>query len=359
MQFIWADAGATDKKPAHLICEPATESSCARAVLLGWGSPPTVFRSDTQERGPARACLQESVFRLWQETMASQSRPLAEQLPRDDASPRYAALIRAYECPPLLAEVIAKLREQSFPPEDIIIVDSSHEEQVRDQFAALGATVVPYDDTEFNYSKAINVGVEANTLPYTLIFSSHVVFDDPKFVENGWREMKARDLEIVYWAPAHSECPDPSKLEPVSITPRLFNGRNGISNSAALTPTALMRERPFREEVFSAEDQEWTRYYLKRFKRPVLRIESEKFRYLNPNHGETVWSQAKLLNEELAIGHFVNRRLVMPDRIAARFLRGVLATIRRRPDRARMHFAIAKALLAANFKPPKRQSRYF
>lgn len=272
----------------------------------------------------------------------------------DDVLPRYTAVIRAYEHTPLLEEVVARLRRQSVPPEAILIVDSSRDPAITARFAALADRVAPYPDAEFNFSKAINVGVAAHDSPLTLIISSHVMLEDDILVAAGWTEARAHGCEVVFWT-THDTRYDVL----IQIDSRNFNGRNGISNSSALIPTHLIRERPFREEVFAAEDQEWTRYYLRRFRRPILRIETKSVQYLNPNHGATTWSETKLLNEELAIGHFVNRRLIMPDRIVARILRGILATVRHRPDRARLHFSIAKALLLANFRPPKKQSRYF
>lgn len=269
--------------------------------------------------------------------------------------PRYGAVIRAYQCTPLLEQVVAGLRAQTVPPENIFIVDSSRSDEVAAEFTALGVTVVSYPGEEFNYSRAINVGAAANPAPLTLIISSHVLLG-AELVESGWRDAQNHGLEIAFWTR-----PKPGQVSDVGyvIDRHNFNGGNGVSNSAALIPTQRILDRPYREEVFSAEDQEWSRYYYRTFRRGSWRVETSEMQYLNPNHGDAVWSWQKILNEELAIGHFVNRRVIMPDRIAARVLRGILATLRRRPDRAKMHFSIAHAYFMANFRTPKAKSRYF
>lgn len=269
--------------------------------------------------------------------------------------PRYAALIRAHEATPLLTEAVEKLRAQTAPPRKIIIVDSSRDPDSRAEFDTLADVVVPYPEGPFNFSRALNIGVAASDCEMTLAISSHILLDDPALIEKGWAAARAKGAEIVFWTRAVSE----ADVKRMIIDRRSFNGRNGIGNSTALYPTEHLKARPFREEVFAAEDQEWTLYYLRRFGRPVLRIETLDLRYLNPNHCGETWSHAKILNEELAIGHFVNRRLIMPDRILARVARGILAKLRRRPDRAGLHFGVAKAMLMANFRPPDRQSRYF
>lgn len=276
-------------------------------------------------------------------------------MPDIPRTPCYAAVIRAHECRPLLGQAINKLRAQTAPPATVIIVDSSSDAAVTRQFRTLADRVVPYPDEPFNFSKALNIGIAAHDLPQTLALSSHVMLDDPKTIASGWDAASSRGLEIVFWTRA--DFPEDERL--IEINRRSFTGRNGIGNSSALFPTERLRARPFREEVFSAEDQEWTKYYLRTIKKPVLRIQTMGLRYLNPNHGAETWSHEKLLNEELAIGHFVNRRLIMPDRILARLARGTLAAIRGRRDRARLHFGIAKAMFSANFTPPRRQSKYF
>lgn len=269
--------------------------------------------------------------------------------------PRYAAVIRAYEFRPLLRDVITKLRAQTAPPARILIVDSSHSDAVRRDFLSVADDVLPYPDEPFNFSKALNIGFSGHDLPLTLSISSHVFLDDPGMIEAGWRDAQSRGIEVVYWTPPTEE----GRNKSVDITRRNFDGRNGLGNTCGLIPTERVLSRPFRDEVFSAEDQEWTKAYLQTVSKPLLRIETQDLRYLNPQHGAKNWSETKLLNEELAIGHFVNRRLIYPDRILARICRGVLATLRGRRDRARMHFGIAKAMISANFVAPKRQSKYF
>lgn len=290
-------------------------------------------------------------------TMADPARalpPLASTSLKMDR-PRYGAVIRAYQCTPLLEQVVAALRAQSVPPDAILVVDSSRSAETTAAFASLGVTVVPYPEGEFNYSRAINIGVAANPAPLTLIISSHVLLG-AEMVERGWRAAQDQGLEIAFWTP-----PAPGQVDDVEciVDRRNFNGRNGISNCAALIPTQRILDRPYREEVFAAEDQEWSRCYYETFGRGVMQFTTCQIQYLNPNHEDGAQSWVKLLNEDLAIGLFVNRRVIMPDRIATRFLRGVLAALRRRPERARMHFSVARAYLMANFRQPKVKSRYF
>lgn len=268
----------------------------------------------------------------------------------------YSAVIRAYTRSALLDQLIVALRRQTVAPSKIIIVDSSPD---RSAFAGLDddrVQVVAYPDVEFNFSKAINIGVAHSRTDDTLIISSHIILSDPGVIERGIELAAQNGVEALYWAGAI--LPDAPEAA-VIVDRRSFNGTNGLSNSMAMIRTELCRERPFREEVFSAEDQEWAADHIRRREGRILRITSPFVGYANPNHGDGTWSELKVFNEELALGHFVRRRFIYPDRILARALRGMLALSRGRRARARMHFGFAWAMTKANFVRPVIRSRYF
>jgi glycosyltransferase involved in cell wall biosynthesis len=288
---------------------------------------------------------------LWRQE--SQEIPMPSSMPRRAA---YSALIRAYECTDVLAELVAALRGQTLPPEEILIVDSSRDPTVTAAFEALGARVVPYPEGEFNYSRAINVGVAANRSPYTLIISSHNALLEPHVIFRGVEGAWTGECGIVSWAPLWNP-----EAKPLSypVTKESFNGRNGLSNIMAMLPTDLLREHPFREEVFAGEDQAWAKAYFQNFHRPILRIETHEVRYLNPNHGPHAWNETKALNELLALGHFVSRRLIGPHVIADRMARAAVAAFRLRFDRALHHAQAAWAMTKAHFVTPQASSRYF
>lgn len=268
----------------------------------------------------------------------------------------YAALIRAHERTALLDQLIGDLRGQTAAPDKIIIVDSS---PGRSAFNGIGGDdieVVAYPDVEFNFSRAINLGLAHIESARTLIISSHIVLAEAGVIQRGLELAQQSGAEVLYWTGTLN---DADRDGAMIIDRRNFSGTNGLFNSMSMVPTTLCRERPFREEVFSAEDQEWAAYYLRQRHGRILRITSRQVRYANPNHGVGTWSELKVFNEELALGYFVRRRFIYPDRILARALRGGVALLRGRGDRAKMHWRFAWAMTKANFVQPKAQSRYF
>lgn len=268
----------------------------------------------------------------------------------------YGAIIRAYARTELIDNLIAALRGQTVAPKQIIIVDSSLNRSAFNNLVASDIRIVPYPDEPFNYSKAINLGVAANFYAYSLLISSHMLIEDPKLIERGMTVAAENGIDAMTWADA----PLGDKSESYTIVDRkTFRGKNGLSNSMSMVKTDLYIRRPYREEVFSAEDQEWTSWYLKAMNGQIIRFITPYLHYRNPYHSGDKFSELKIFNEELSLGHFVRRRFIYPDRIIARALRGVLALSRGRRDRAKMHFAFAWAMVKANFVRPVVQSKYF
>lgn len=261
---------------------------------------------------------------------------------------RYVAVIRTHACTPLLEQVVAALKAQTWAPTRVVFVDSSGTPAVREQLLRMGE-VVTYPEKVFNYSVAINVGMAAVDEPHALLISSHVLLEDPAVLERSLKAAQAQGIEVVYWRHAVS-----GQAALSVIGPEQFDGYNGLSNACAFLPVRWVKERPFRADVFSAEDQEWAAWYFRTHRGQVLRVDDPAVKYLNP-HVNT----RKMINEELAIAYFAYPRNRWPDKIAARWGRAALALARGRRDRARMHWEIGRELLLMWFRAPSGTSKYF
>ncbi|WAC75156.1 glycosyltransferase family 2 protein [Roseateles sp. SL47] len=261
---------------------------------------------------------------------------------------RYAALIRTHACTPLLEQVVAALRAQTWPPARIVFVDSSRNPAVREQLLRMGE-VVAYPDEAFNYSAAINIGMATIDEPYALLISAHVRMESPTVLEESLTAAQTEGVEVVYWRHAHLGANGRAV-----IGPQTFDGYNGLSNACAYLPTRLVKERPFRTDVFSAEDQEWAAWYFRTRRGRVMRCDDLSVKYENPHV-----NARKMINEELAIAYFAYPRNRWPDRIASRLGRAALALLRGRRERARMHWEIGRGLFLMWFRAPNGTSKYF
>ncbi len=271
--------------------------------------------------------------------------------PRIVASPppRYTALIRTHDSSPRVQATVAALRAQTAPPERILAVDSGSSPEQRAALDALVDDVVDYPDEPFNYSKAINIGVRECRTPWVLVISSHMAMQDRDAIVRASREMAAADAACFY---LHRMKHPEWLIETVDRTN--FDGRNGLSNSCAFLPTSEVLRRPFREDVFSAEDQEWTADFLRRTGGTVLRIGVDSLKYDNPNENEL-----KLINEEISIAYFTCREKLGLRFVVAWLIRAAVYLAAGRPRRSWTYVRICKELVLARFRPPMRVSRYY
>lgn len=261
----------------------------------------------------------------------------------------YTAVIRTHDSSPRVEETVAALKAQTRPPTHIVAVDSGSTEDQRRLLDALVDTVVDYPDEAFNYSKAINIGVERCRTPWVLIISSHIVLKDAASIERAFAEMSAISAAGFY---LHRGTQPHWKLEPIDRA--TFDGRNGLSNACAFLSTRAVMERPFREDVFSAEDQEWAADCFRRHGATILRIGIDSLKYNNPNENEL-----KLINEEISIAYFTCREKLGLRYLLAWLARAAIYFAAGRTRRSKTYLTIFRELVMARFRPPMRVSRYY
>ena len=262
----------------------------------------------------------------------------------------YSAIIRTFCSFPQVEAVVRSLRAQSLPPREIIVVDSGSPDDERSQLRQLADTFIDFPSEPFNFSKALNLGVEAATTPSCLMISSHFVLDDANLIEACIRETEARAMSIFYVSNARRKCTPKYTV----VSAATFDGFNGFSNACGFVPTALVRERRFREDVFACEDQEWAAWYIRERRGSILKVGSPSIRYLNPRT-----NVEKKVNEELAIACFVDRRRLAPRRIAWRIVRAAFFTVTGNLTRAAFERRVAQELWRARRQTPQKPSCYF
>lgn len=266
---------------------------------------------------------------------------------------KYTALIRTHNSFPLVADVVAALRMQSTPPYKFLAIDSASSAEQRSALIGLFDEVIDYPDEPFNYSKAINIGVNACKTEYVLIISSHVVIEDTQLISLGLENGLFEDSSCLGYCLVPT--PETEKVwEILKVDKKNFSPKVGLSNSCAFVKVQKIIDRPFREDVFSAEDQEWAGYYLKNHNAHYFIATSFNLKYLNMH-----LNNLKLLNEEISMAYFTHRKLRGTINITKRLLRSLLAFVRNRPDRAKLHMSIAKELFLMNFRKPVRKSSYY
>ena len=86
---------------------------------------------------------------------------------------KYDVVIRCKNEMEWLPRVLNSINNQSLKPTKIILVDNSSTDGSLNYAEQSGCTVLKYDRSEFNYSYALNLGINATTEQEVLILSAH------------------------------------------------------------------------------------------------------------------------------------------------------------------------------------------
>lgn len=211
--------------------------------------------------------------------------------------------------------------------------------------------VLDYSLPEFNYAMALNIAIPFLSSDYTLIISSHTVLQNPEALRYGIGCLMSRPtIAAVCFSSGNI-----GELTHSLIDKKSFTGWNGAWNTCSLFRTDLLRLRPFNPDVFSAEDQEWSRWAMEHRGCEIAHVDGCGM--LNLNHRKE--DIRKRLNEWACIGYFVAPNYQSIGFLFSTFLKRVV--LRRClcvQDRL-FWLRVVLVLLRGRYKKPIGKSRYF
>lgn len=111
---------------------------------------------------------------------------------------KYDVVIRCRNEIEWLPRVINSIYAQSVHPSSIIIVDNGSDDGSREYAKEKGCNVVKYDKNEFNYSYALNLGIQKTKENEVLILSAHCELVTNDSVENMIRVRNSFKAAGVY-----------------------------------------------------------------------------------------------------------------------------------------------------------------
>ncbi|CAH1669186.1 Glycosyltransferase family 2 protein [Hyphomicrobiales bacterium] len=265
----------------------------------------------------------------------------------------YTALIRTFNSETLLKETLESLRSQTHPPKSYVFVDSGSTDGTRNMLPE-GGYFHAYRGDSFNYSEAINQGLDFVAEDHVLIISSHTTLANPLALDYASRLLEqSEDCAAAYFDNGPL-----AELGEELITKRNFNGFNGLCNTCALIKMEWLAKRTFRRELFAAEDQEWAAWLLRDKGKATLRVlgagmSNTRNPYMLGYVGK------KYINEQVAVAYFVERRLLSPWHVA-RVLSRAVNPLRSRSGAERLtSLRLAASLVTCWFRKPDGASRYF
>jgi len=265
---------------------------------------------------------------------------------------KYSVLIRTFNSEKTLSVALDSLRSQTAQPSEYIFVDSGSIDSTL-QLLPEGSVIHKFVGHEFNYSDALNQGLNYVSMDYVLIVSSHTSLAKDGAIAFALGILNS-DEKI---GAAYFDNEESGALRYTFIDKDNFNGFNGLWNTCSLVKVELLKRRTFRPEVFAAEDQEWARWLLYCENKVVARISGAGMDN-SQNSNLREHSLRKRINEYVAIAYYANRDL-LGLRNLVRVAYGVVKPVRRPPGERLFNLIVLFRLLMCYFVKPKYKSRYF
>jgi glycosyltransferase involved in cell wall biosynthesis len=266
----------------------------------------------------------------------------------------YSMLMRTFNSEKTLPVTLRLLEKQTIPPIEYIFVDSGSTDRTL-SILPDGSKIHRYVESEFNFSNALNQGLEHVSTNYVLIMSSHTLlcrFDAMAFALT----LLTSDERI---GAAYFDNEASGELRYKLIDRFNFDGFNGLWNACSIVRMSLLKRRAFRPEVFSSEDQEWAKWLFFSEDKATARISGAGMDNYTRNSQLVKHSLTKRLNEHVAIAYFVNRKLLDWPNLARVAFRIAKPVPRVQLSERVFNLILFWRLLCCRFVTPKYKSKYF
>lgn len=262
-----------------------------------------------------------------------------------------------------LPRLFGSLAQQTHSPHQIVVVDSGSTDETLKLVEHHGATIITYPPKhEYNYAKALNLGIPHCTEKLVLVLSSHMEFRRSDTLAIMLRLLTTMPISAVYCEPRRQPpITTPSdQVRFYSVYPEVFRGNNFLSNSCALFRREDVISKPFDESFPTAEDQAWALTRFNETGQPTVCLQIPWIYYGNPHTiADSPTATRKLIQETVTIAI----RLYPPARSIRQIIRTALNaswnTLRGRLARARTLWQLAWALAKSHWQTPHYTSRYF
>lgn len=160
-----------------------------------------------------------------------------------------------------LPRVIDSINSQSLKPRKVIVIDDSSSDGSREYASAQGCHIIDYGNDKFNYSRALNIGLQAVSSDSALLLSAHCVLYDNFAIE---KLMKSLEFPSVVGAfgrqipTSNSSDLDIRDLLTVFGRERLvYEQYPFFHNAFSLVNMSYWKNNPFSEETNGIEDRMW------------------------------------------------------------------------------------------------------
>ncbi len=262
-------------------------------------------------------------------------------------------IIRTKNSGNVLVRCLESIRQQSVKPNSIIVVDTESSDATLKYADHYKCRVLKYPlhKYPFNYSKALNLGIDHANSDFVLIISSHVWLPNKNTIK--WMLDKLNeDTNLKAVSLARSNQLDKiDKDIKIPFGTRLnksnFKGE-GMYNYCSLIRKSDWEDYKFREDIPTCEDQDWIWHWMNTANASSFIFQFPLAGYDNPNY-----NIAKDIQEIYTCGTFIYPPYMSLANIFGLYKKALGFLLKKKLKKAKYHLRLGSALLKYKYFPPK------
>ncbi len=205
---------------------------------------------------------------------------------------KYDVVIRCKNEMQWLPRVIDSIKKQTIQPSKIILVDNSSDDGSKEYALVQNCLLIQYDRSEFNYSHALNIGINEASQDEIILLSAHCELLTDSSIENLIKVRHEYNAAGVFGRqiPTINSNPvDTRDLITVFGRERIVYERYPFFHNAfSLIERKAWELSPFDENLNGVEDRFWAREQTLKGRKIVYEPESIVFHEHGLNQGTSI-----------------------------------------------------------------------
>lgn len=263
-----------------------------------------------------------------------------------------SAIIRTRNSGSVIHRCLNSLFQQMEVELEIIVVDCGSDDMTLSIVEEFNGKVIQYPlkEVPFNYSKALNLGIQHAKGEYVLIISSHVWLTNSNslfwMLDNLRKNDSLKTISYVRSNEPEKLNQDVSRPFGILISEKEFKGE-GMYNYCSLIRKSDWVIRPFNENIPTCEDQEWIWFWMKQKRFSSMILQTPVVGYDNPNY-----NVAKDVQEYYTMGKYVFPYYDSLSFLIYLYIKSFKFLLMKHLLKARHYFCLANTLLKYKIFPP-------
>jgi rhamnosyltransferase len=218
-------------------------------------------------------------------------------------------VIRCFNEEAHIGRLLTGALSQTYPPEDIVVVDSGSTDETLSIVSTFDVQIVPIAPELFSFGHALNVGIAASTAEIAIFASAHVypVYDN--WIEQLIAPFEDERVALTY---GRQQTPPGGRFSEQRLFSQWFPAQSArrqhhpfCNNANAAIRRSAWEQRPYDEQLTGLEDLDWAKHAMDAghsiayvAEAPVVHVHEESFKQVVNRYRREAIAHKDIYNDQ-------------------------------------------------------------